>query len=279
MLLKKFLKEGRHLTLVGAHNAFVAKLVERAGFDGVYLSGAGLSNSMGVPDTGILKLEDFAYMGGFIAKATNLPMIADADTGFDDVAKTVRSYIEAGISGLHLEDQVFPKRCGHLAGKEVVPVQEMEERIRLAVKTRDECDSSFTIIARTDARGATNVDEKEQFAESVRRGNAYRKAGADVIFPESMRTREELSAYRREVAGPLLGNMTEFGKTPYITTNEFAELGYQIVIFPVSIFRYLAGSTWRALERIKKDGNQKNLVDEMMSRSDINKVLEYDPNA
>lgn len=277
--LRQSLKDGRHMTFVGAHNPFIAKLIERAGFEGVYLSGAGLSNSMGVADTGIMQLDDFAYMGRNIARATALPVISDADTGFGDIEATVAAYINAGIAGLHIEDQLFPKRCGHLAGKEVVEAPEMAKSIRRAVKVRDRCDPSFVIIARTDARGAVNIEEEDQFDEAVRRGIVYQKAGADVIFPESLKTHDEFAKYRKSIDGVLLANMTEFGKTPYTTTDEFGKLGYQIVILPVSVFRYVAGSAWRGLERMRKDGYQKNLLGEMMSRGDINKILDYDPGA
>ncbi len=275
--LRGLLKGGKGLSFVGAHNPFAAKLIERAGFEGVYLSGAGLSNSLGATDTGIIGLADFSYMGKKIAAATKLPLISDADTGFGNHTGTVRAYIEAGISALHIEDQAFPKRCGHLPGKEVIPQEEMEENLRIVTKERDKLDRDFAIIARTDAKGAVNVDEKDQFADAVRRGKAYRKAGADVIFPESLRTKEEFAAYRKEVEGPLLANMTEFGKTPYMTAKEFHDLGYQVVIFPVSLFRYLAGCAERGLARMRADGFQKNIVDEMMSRNDINRLLEYHP--
>lgn len=273
--MKSLVVAEKQLVLVGAHNPFIAKLVERAGFDGVYISGAGLSNSLGLPDTGILGLEDFQYAGRFIAKAVKLPVLADADTGFDDVAGCVRAYIETGLSGFHIEDQVFPKRCGHLDGKEVTDAEAMVEKIRLAARTRDALNPDFLIIARTDARGASNVEEKEQFAEAVRRGKAYIEAGADVVFPESLRGPDEFKTYRREVPGPLLANMTEFGKTPFITADEFADMGYRIVIFPVSVFRYLAGCASRALETIKKDGNQHNLVDQMLHRHEISRILDY----
>lgn len=274
--MKTLIKAGKHMTLVGAHNAFIAKLVEKAAFDGVYISGAGLSNSLGVPDTGILKLGDFAYAGRFIARAVSVPVLADADTGFGDAAATVKAYIDAGISGLHLEDQAFPKRCGHLDGKEVVSAGEMVDKIRAAVKARDALNPDFLIIARTDARGAVNVDEGSQIKEAVNRGKTYLEAGADVVFPESLRSTEEFQTYCREVAGPLLANMTEFGKSPFITAEQFHEMGYQLVIFPVSIFRYLAGCAGQALETIKKDGNQRNLVDRMMHRKAINDLLGYD---
>ena len=274
--MRALLKKGKHLTFVGAHDAFIAKLVENAGFDGVYLSGAGLSNSLGVTDTGVLHLDDFRYAGRYIAGAVSVPVLADADTGFDDVTQTVRAYIETGISGLHIEDQQFPKRCGHLDGKEVVDASEMIAKVRLAAKTRNTLKEDFLLIARTDARGAVNIDEKDQFAEAVRRGKAYIEAGADAIFPESLRSVEEFEKYRAEVPGPLLANMTDFGKTPFITTDEFERLGYQIVIFPVSIFRYLAGCASRAIEIIMKDGNQRNLVDGMMHRKEISRLLDYE---
>lgn len=272
-----FLKDGRFLTFVGAHNPFVAKLVEKAGFDGVYLSGAGLSNSMGVSDTGILGLNDFTYFGKRIVDAVSLPVLSDADTGFKDIEETIEAYIKAGISGCHLEDQVFPKRCGHLVGKEVVDKEQMIKKIQQAVSVRDHLNSNFVIIARTDARGAENIKKERQFSEAMERGRAYLKAGADVIFPESLVSIDELKLYRKEVEGALLANMTEFGKTPFITATEFKAMGYQMVIFPVSIFRYLAGCTKRALDQLKADGNQKGLVKDMMTRDEINKVLNYKP--
>ncbi|GAB4288485.1 MAG: methylisocitrate lyase [Myxococcota bacterium] len=276
-LLREKIKEKRCITLVGAHNAFMAKLVERAGFDGSYLSGAGLSNSYGVPDTGILKLEDFTYAGKFITDATSLPVISDADTGFDDAAKTVAEYIKAGIAGLHIEDQVFPKRCGHLQGKEVVEREEMIEKLKLADEARKKADSDFVIIARCDARGASNIEESKQFQESVERGKAYLQAGADAIFIESLRDKEEFKRYRKEVEGWLLANMTEFGKTPYISYREFAEIGYNIVIFPVTLFRYLSGRAVQALKVLKEAGHQGSLLSEMLSRQEINDILNYKP--
>jgi len=275
--MKKLLKDGKNFVFVGAHNPFIARLVEKASFDGIYLSGAGLSNSLGVSDTGILDLEDFTYFGKKIAAATKLPVIADADTGFGNVAATVEAYIKAGVAALHIEDQVFPKRCGHLSGKEVVSIDEMVEKIKAAARTRDRTGVDFAIIARTDARGADNITAGEQFAEVVKRAIAYKKAGADIIFPESLQSVQEFHSFRQQVEGSLLANMTEFGKTPLTKAEEFFRLGYQIVIFPVSIFRYLAGEATRALDILKKDGNQRNLVPKMMERSEINKLLNYDP--
>ena len=261
----------------GAYNAFTAKQIAGGGFHGVYISGAGLSNSLGVPDNGTLGLDDFLYIGGWIAKAVNIPIICDADTGFQNIAETVKKYIEAGFSGLHIEDQVFPKRCGHLAGKEVVPREEMVARIKEACKTRDRHDPDFVIIARTDARGAANIDTGKQFEESIARGRMCREAGADMIFPESLKSQEEFALYGKETPGYLFANMTEFGETPFITAREFAEMGYNIVIFPVSLFRYHAGRSQIFLSGLNDDGNQRRFVQEMMPRSEINNLLNYKP--
>lgn len=261
----------------GAYNAFGAKQIEGAGFDGIYISGAGLSNSLGVPDDGTLSLEDFLYVGKWIAKAVNIPIICDADTGFQNIEETVQKYIAAGISGMHVEDQAFPKRCGHLPGKEVIERDEMIAKLRKACKTRDKLDSNFVIAARTDARGAANVDKDDQLDESIARGKLYQEAGADVIFPESLRSKDEFAMYRKEVPGYLLANMTEFGTTPFIKAKEFMGLGYNIVIFPVSLFRYQAGQAKIFLSRLKEDDSQEHLVPEMMDRAKINSILNYEP--
>ncbi|MBI5427562.1 MAG: isocitrate lyase/phosphoenolpyruvate mutase family protein [Nitrospinae bacterium] len=275
--LRKTLESGKRLVLPGAYNAFAAKQIAQAGFAGVYISGAGLSNSLGVPDDGSLGIEDFLYLGGWIVKSAGVPVLCDADTGFQNAGETVKRYIGAGISGLHIEDQVFPKRCGHLAGKEVVPADEMAARIRDAASARDRHGPEFLVVARTDARGASNIAEGVQFEEAVARGRLYREAGADAVFPEALRSREEFARYRKEVPGYLLANMTEFGQTPFITAREFVEMGYDMVVFPVSLFRYHAGQTRIFLSRLREDGTQEGLVPGMMSRAEINQLLDYKP--
>jgi len=275
--LKSLLKKKKTLVFLGTYNPFTAKLIEKAGFDGVYISGAGLANSYGVPDDGTLSLDDFVYNAKWICKAVNIPVICDADTGFGNIEETVYRYIESGLSGMHIEDQVFPKRCGHLAGKEVIPLDDMIEKIKKAIKIKNKYDSDFVIIARTDARGAANINENLQLQESINRGRAFREAGADIIFPESLKSRDEFLKYRSKVSGPLFANMTEFGKTPFIKYNEFEEMGYNIVIFPVSLFRYTAGRTLKALEILKNTGNQEKLIDDMMTRNEINELLNYNP--
>jgi methylisocitrate lyase len=280
--LRRLLEQKRTLLMPGAYNPFVAKLIAQAGFDGIYISGAGLANSMGVPDDGRLKREDFCYFAGWITQAVSLPVICDADTGLDagledGLEITVQSYIQSGLAGLHIEDQVFPKRCGHLSGKEVIRSEEMQDKIRRMARARDIHDRDFLIIARTDARGAANVIESRQLEESIERGRAYLEAGADMIFPESLRSLEEFREYRDRVDAPLLANMTEFGATPLFTAWQFAELGYNIVIYPVSLFRFAAGHTNAALRSLKEAGNQKRLIAEMMSREEINALLNYKP--
>jgi len=271
--LRNLLKKEQCLVLPGAYNAFVARQIEAAGFPGIYISGAGLSCSMGVRDTGNLGLEDFSYLGKWITQAVGIPVICDADTGFQNIEDTVKKYIDTGFSGMHIEDQVFPKRCGHLAGKEVIECNDMIAKIKRACIARDKRDPDFVIIARTDARGAANVEENIQLQESIVRGNQYLEAGADMIFPESLRNKNEFTLYRKEVSGYLLANMTEFGTTAFLTTEEFSEIGYSVVLFPVSLFRYHAGMTPHLLTQLKEKGNQKDLVAGMMNREEINKFL------
>ena len=217
----------------GAYNAATARLIEKAGFDAVYVSGAGLANATaGVPDIGLLGLAEFAQLAGYAARAVSIPTLADADTGFGGAphaAATVRAYERAGLAGLHLEDQVFPKRCGHLEGKAVVPVEEMAEKIRAAAKARRDAD--FLIVARTDARAV------EGFSAAVKRAKAYLAAGADTIFPEALETAREFREFARNVRAPLMANMTEFGRSPLLSARQLAALGYRMVIFPQTAFR------------------------------------------
>jgi methylisocitrate lyase len=275
--LREHLKLRKTLVMPGAHNAFAAKLIQNAGYDGVYISGAALSNSMGVPDDGTLGLADFAYAARAVCKGLTIPVVCDADTGFDDVEETVKTYIECGVAGIQIEDQRFPKRCGHLPGKEVVSREEMVAKIRAADGARRARDGDFLLIARTDVRGAANIEEENQLEESIERGKAYRAAGADVIFAESLRDRGEFVRYREAVSGWLLANMTEFGTTPLIRWQEFEEMGFNIVIFPVTLFRLAAGRMAEALEVLRREGHQGTILREMMSRDEINRLLKYQP--
>jgi methylisocitrate lyase len=209
----------------GAFNAAVARLIQQLGFEGVYVSGAGLHNGVaGIPDEGGLSCDEMAQFSGYIARAVQVPVIADADTGFGDIARCVEAYEYNGLCGLHLEDQVFPKRCGHLDGKQVIAVEEMQDRIRQAVSARK--DSNFLIIARVDSRSVVG------YHDAVERAKAYMAAGADMIFAEAMQTQDEFAQFVTKTQAPLLANMTEFGKSPYLSFEEFAAMGYRLVIYP-----------------------------------------------
>src|ERR1700712_1860269 len=225
--LRKLIGEGC-VAMPGVFNAATARMVERAGFDAVYISGAGLCNATaGVPDVGLLTLTEVTLLAGFIARAVKIPCIVDADTGFggaDNAARTVRELEAAGLAGCHIEDQEFPKRCGHLAGKSLVETEEMTEKIIAAAGARR--DKDFLLIARTDARAV------ESFDKAVERAQSYLAAGADAIFPEALQGREEFRAFAKEVKAPLLANMTEFGKSPLLSLGQFQEFGYRMVIYP-----------------------------------------------
>lgn len=261
------------VVMPGAFNALTARAIEQAGFEAAYLSGAALANSLlGVPDVGLTTLSEAAWHAARCAAVTTLPIIADADTGFggpENAARTVQEFERAGLAGLHLEDQEFPKRCGHLPGKRLAPVDEFCEKIAAAVAARR--DPDFLIIARTDARGVTSYDE------AVERARAYVAAGADMIFPEALESREELARFVRDVPVPLLANMTEFGKTPALTVAELSELGYRIVIFPVTLQRIAMKAVIDALHELKSQGTARGLLDKMQTRQELYDLLGYRP--
>jgi methylisocitrate lyase len=261
--------------LPGVPNAAMARQVERVGFDAVYVSGAGMANATaGVPDIGLLTLTEVAQLAGYIAKAVKIPAIVDADTGFggsENVARTIRELETAGLAGCHIEDQEFPKRCGHLAGKSLVDVDEMTEKIKAAVAARR--DPDFMIIARTDARSV------EDFDRTVERAQRYVKAGADAIFPEALPSAEEFRDFASEIDLPLLANMTEFGKSPLLSFRDLAGFGYRMVIFPQSAFRVSMKASQRLLRALKESGTQKDWLDEMQTREELYKLLDYDPTA
>ncbi len=260
------------VVMPGALNALSARLIERLGFEAMYLSGAVLANSVnGVPDVGLSTLGEATRHAERCAAVTTIPIISDGDTGFggpDNAARTVQDFERAGLSGLHLEDQEFPKRCGHLSGKRLVPGSEFCEKIAAAVAARR--DPNFLIIARTDARGVSSYDD------AVARAHAYLAAGADAIFPEALRNREEFARFAKDVPAWLLANMTEFGQTPYLRVDEFAELGYRIVIFPVTLQRIAMKAMEGALGEIKRAGTQQALLDHMQTRQQLYDLLGYE---
>jgi methylisocitrate lyase len=269
--LRQLLAQGEILVAPGAFNAISAKLVEAEGFPLVYVSGAGIANGvLGYPDIGMVTASEMAVQAGYIAQAINIPAIADADNGYGEavnVFRTVQLYERQGLSGLHLEDQVMPKRCGHLDGKQLISSESMCEKIAAAVAARQNPD--FLIIARVDARSVNGFDD------AVSRANAYSQAGADMIFPEALTTKEEFEFFAQQVKIPLLANMTEFGKTPCIPVSSFKEWGYAIVIFPMTTFRIMMKSVADALHCLRQDGTQTNLLTDMTPRQDLYRILNY----
>ena len=259
----------------GVPNAAMARLVERVGFDAVYISGAGLANSTaGVPDIGLLTMEEVTRLAGYIANAVKVPALVDADTGFgapENVGQTIRELERAGLAGCHIEDQVFPKRCGHLAGKEVVDLAEMVEKIEAATDARR--DKNFIIIARTDARAV------EGFDAAVKRAQKYIEAGADAIFPEALQSAEEFRDLANQVKVPLLANMTEFGKSPLLSFQELANFGYRMVIYPMSAFRVAMKASEEFLCDLKARGTQTDWIERMQTRQELYDLLDYDPAA
>ena len=263
------------IMLPGVPNAAMARQVERVGFDAVYMSGAGMANATaGVPDIGLLTMTEVVRLAGYVANAVNIPAIVDADTGFggaENVARTIRELEAAGLAGCHIEDQEFPKRCGHLSGKSLVDVDEMIGRIKAAAAARR--DKHFLIIARTDSRAV------EDFKGAVKRAQKYIEAGADAIFPEALQSAEEFREFAKEVKAPLLANMTEFGKSPLLSFRELADFGYRMVIFPQSAFRVAIKASEEFLRALKKAGTQSGWLDKMQTRKELYELLEYDPAA
>jgi methylisocitrate lyase len=272
--LRELIAKGA-VMLPGVPNAAMARQVECAGFDAVYISGAGMANATaGVPDIGLLSMTEVVRLAGYAANAVAIPAVVDADTGFggaENVARTIRELENAGLAGCHIEDQEFPKRCGHLAGKSVVDVDEMIARIKAAVSAR--CDKDFLIIARTDARAV------EDFKDAVSRAQKYLEAGADAIFPEALQSAEEFRDFAQEVKAPLLANMTEFGKSPLLRFGELADYGYRMVIFPQSAFRVSMKASEEFFRALKKSGTQREWIDEMQTREELYALLDYDPAA
>ena len=272
--LRELIAKGATM-LPGVPNAAMAREAERAGFDAVYVSGAGMANATaGVPDIGLLTLTEVAQLAGYIARAVKIPVIVDADTGFggvENVARTIRELEAAGLAGCHIEDQEFPKRCGHLAGKSLIDVEEMAEKIKAAVTARR--DPDFMIIARTDARAV------EDFERTIDRTQRYVEAGADAIFPEALQTEKEFRDFAGDIGVPLLANMTEFGKSPLLSFQALAGFGYRLVIFPQSAFRVSMKASDDFLHALKKNGTQKEWIDRMQTREELYELLDYDPTA
>jgi methylisocitrate lyase len=270
--LRELISKGA-VMIPGVPNASMARQVEQAGFDAVYVSGAGMINSTaGMPDIGLLSMEEVVRLAGYVAHAVRIPAIVDADTGFGEgeaVAKTIRGLEEAGLAGCHIEDQEFPKRCGHLAGKTIVDLATMNSRIKAAVAARG--DKDFLIIARTDARGV------EGFDRAVERAGEYMGAGADAIFPEALQSAEEFRDFAKKIKAPLMANMTEFGKSPLLAFQQLADFGYRMIIYPQSAFRVSMKASGKFFAALKKAGTQSDWLDQMQTRHELYDLLDYDP--
>lgn len=269
--LRAALAAEQPLQIVGAVTAYAARMAQITGFRALYLSGGGVAaNSLGMPDLGISTMEDVLIDIRRIAEASTLPLLVDADTGWGgafNIARTVRSFIRAGAAGLHIEDQVAAKRCGHRPGKEIVSQDEMVDRVKAAVDART--DPAFVIMARTDSLAVEGLDR------AIERALACVEAGADMIFPEAV---TELSMYRRfkdAVKVPILANITEFGQTPLYTINELGSVGVDIVLYCCSAYRAMNAAALKTYEAIRRDGTQKNVVDIMQTRADLYKYLDY----
>ena len=269
------LLEKQTVVLPGAFNALTAMQIERAGFPALYVSGAGLSATRGLPDIGLLSLTEVASDAATIAKAVTIPAIVDADTGFGPplaVMRAIEEFEQAGLAGIQLEDQELPKKCGHLPGKRLVSTSQMVNKICAASETRR--DRDFFIVARTDARAVEGLDA------AVRRARAYIDAGADAIFPEALESADEFRAFARQLAkeggkAPLVANMTEFGRTPYLSVSEFEDLGYRLVLFPVTTLRMATKAIEQVLFELKNHGSQRELLGRMHTREQLYDLLRY----
>jgi len=272
----------------GAFNALVARAIRDAGFNAMYISGAATTVSAGVPDIGLLTLDHFAKTIRESYDACGLPILADADTGFGEaemVRRTVLDYSRAGAAGLHLEDQKFPKRCGHLDGKELIPTDHMIEKVQWAAQARDELGNGFIICARTDARGVDGMEA------AINRAAAYVRAGADMIFPEGLTNEAEFKQFAQAMQGVtcasrganasrgpyLLANMTEFGKTAHISAAQFGAMGYSIVIYPLSVMRMAMKAVEDGLAHLKTHGSMEAMLPRMQHRSELYGLLGYRP--
>ena len=262
------LKEKKLLRFPGAYNPLCAKLIAEIGFDGIYISGGVMSNDLGIPDIGLTSLKHVSYRANQIAKVTDLPSIVDADTGFSDCKKTIETFEEMGLAGCHIEDQIPEKRCGHLENKELISTEEMVKKIENSVSSRK--DKNFSIIVRTDANLVEGLEK------TIERIKAYEAAGADIIFPESMKDEKEFESVRKNSKVFLLANMTEFGKSKLLSIKELKNLGYNIVIYPVTTQRLAMKSVEDGLKSIFKDGHQNNIIDKMQTRKRLYELVEYE---
>jgi methylisocitrate lyase len=268
---RKALASGRLLQFPGAHAPIVARIVEELDFDGIYISGAALSAELALPDIGLTTLTEVSQRGRQIARVTDLPAIIDIDTGFGEAmnsARTVQEIEELGLAGCHLEDQLSPKRCGHLDNKVLIETSAMVQKIRAAVDAKR--DKNFLVMARTDSKAS------EGMKAAIDRAKAYVDAGAEAIFPEALTTEPEYEEFRKAIKAPLLANLTEFGKTPLLTKQQLENLGYNLVIYPVTSLRLAMKGVEDGYAALKRDGTQANVVADMQTRKRLYEVLHYE---
>jgi len=268
---RKKLASGKLLQMPGAHEPIVARIVEELGFDGIYISGGALSAAMAMPDIGLTTLTEVTQRGRQIARVTDLPALIDLDTGFGEAmntARTIQECEELGIAGCHIEDQVSPKRCGHLDNKIILETKDMCQKIAAAVNAKR--DSNFLLMVRTDAKASEGIDA------AIKRSKAYVDAGAEAIFPEALNTPQEYEAFRKAIDVPLLANITEFGKTPLYTKTQLAEFGYNIAIYPVSSLRIAMGAIERSYSVLKEEGSLESQLENMQTRKRLYEVIKYE---
>ena len=264
----KKIKSGKILRVPGAYNPLTAKLIEEIGYDAVYVSGAVMSNDLGYPDIGLTTLEDVSNRSKQISRVTNLPTIVDIDTGFKSCQKTIRIFEKIGITAVHIEDQVDQKRCGHLDNKELISTKKMVKKIKECVKAKK--DKNFKIIGRSDSRAVEGINKM------IDRCKAYIDAGAEIIFPEALKNEKEFELVRKSLNCYLLANMTEFGKSKLLNFNELENLGYNIVIYPVTTQRLAMKNVEEGLLAIFTDGHQNNIIDKMQTRKRLYELVEYE---
>ena len=261
------LKKNKILRIPGAYNPLTAKLIEEIGYDGVYVSGGVMSNDLGYPDIGLTTLNDVSYRSKQIAKITNLPTIVDIDTGFKSCKKSIKTFEKFGIAAVHIEDQVSRKRCGHLDNKQLITKNQMIKKIKECVKSKK--DKNFKIIARSDARGVEGLEKM------IDRCKSYIDAGAEIIFPEALKDEKEFEIVRKNLNCFLLANMTEFGKSKLLNFKKLENLGYNIVIYPVTTQRLAMKSVEDGLRDIFRDGHQNNIIDKMQTRKRLYELVDY----
>lgn len=258
------------ITIPGVYSGISALIAERVGFKSIYLSGSGIAGMMGLPDLSITTLDEVVREAGNITSISRLPLIVDCDTGFGEplnVMRTVRLMERAGVAAIHIEDQELPKKCGHLNGKKIVPAEDFIAKIRAAKEASK--DPNFSLIARTDARSVGGLDD------AIERSREYLKAGADIIFTEALENPEEFKEMRKKVNGYLMANMTEFGKSPLLSVDELKEIGYDMVIFPLTAFRSILKNTEQIYSDLHKQGTQRNFIDNLMTRSQYYELIGY----